>query len=90
MKLLLAWTQKAVLWIIFSLSDFGEPLNTNRTGGPDFYLTPYQDGHSLYQGLNSYFRFYNQERKHQSLGYQTPAEWYESGKVQLMPRYQQA
>lgn len=58
------------------------------------YLTPYQDGHSLYQGLNSYFRFYNQERKHQSLGYQTPAEWYErgkeSGKVQLLPRYQQA
>lgn len=52
------------------------------------YLTAYEDGHSLYQGLNTYFRFYNQERKHQSLGYQTPAEWYEMGKknekVQLL------
>ncbi|GAB4002788.1 IS3 family transposase [Spirosoma daeguense] len=52
------------------------------------YLTSYQDGRRLYQGLNTYFRFYNQERKHQSLGYQTPAEWYErgrgNGKVQLL------
>ncbi|WP_310587714.1 IS3 family transposase [Fibrella rubiginis] len=53
------------------------------------YLTAYADGRSLHQGLGTYFQFYNQERKHQSLGYQTPAEWYErgkeSGKVQLLP-----
>lgn len=52
------------------------------------YLTAYADGRSLHQGLNDYFRFYNQERKHQSLGYQTPAEWYKKGeeteKVQIL------
>ena len=41
------------------------------------YLRAYEDGLSLHQGLTEYFRFYNWERKHQSLGYQTPAQWYE-------------
>jgi putative transposase len=41
------------------------------------YLRAYADGRSLHQGLTEYFHFYNQERKHQSLGYQTPALWYE-------------
>jgi putative transposase len=27
-------------------------------------------------GLDGYFRFYNQERPHQALGYQTPAQVY--------------
>lgn len=58
------------------------------------YLRAYPDGRSLHQGLSAYFQFYNQERKHQSLGYQTPAEWYkgekESGKVQFLSQYQQA
>ncbi|WP_106139963.1 integrase core domain-containing protein [Spirosoma oryzae] len=47
------------------------------------------NGRRLHQGLEEYFRFYNQERKHQSLGYQTPAAWYErgkeNGKLQYMP-----
>ena len=43
------------------------------------YLRAYTDGHSLHQGLSAYFRFYNHERNHQSLGYQTPAVWYEGG-----------
>lgn len=43
------------------------------------YLRAYTDGHSLQQGLTEYFHFYNYERKHQSLGYQTPADWYERG-----------
>lgn len=43
------------------------------------YLRAYPDGHSLHQGLTEYFRFYNHERKHQSLNYQTPAVWYERG-----------
>ena len=43
------------------------------------YLGAYSDGHELHEGLSNYFRFYNQDRKHQSLGYQTPAIWYEKG-----------
>lgn len=41
------------------------------------YLRAYEDGLGLHQGLTEYFRFYNQQRKHQSLGYQTPSKWYE-------------
>ncbi len=44
------------------------------------YLRAYSDGHSLHQGLTEYFRFYNYKRKHQSLGYQTPAVWYKGEK----------
>ena len=43
------------------------------------YLRAYADGQSLHQGLTDYFYFYNYERKHQSLGYQTPAVWYQVG-----------
>jgi putative transposase len=37
------------------------------------YLNVFEDGVQLYEGLNTYFSFYNHERIHQSLGYQTPA-----------------
>ncbi|RZM21873.1 MAG: IS3 family transposase [Pedobacter sp.] len=54
------------------------------------YLKAYTDGRELTKGLNEYFRFYNQDRKHQSLGYQTPAVWYTKGvereKVQVCSR----
>lgn len=40
------------------------------------YLRGYADGLSLWKGLEKYFYFYNYPRKHQSLGYQTPAQWY--------------
>ena len=40
------------------------------------YLNVYEDGLSLWKGLDGYFRFYNQERPHQSLKYKTPAEYY--------------
>jgi len=43
------------------------------------YLRAYADGRELHDGLSDYFRFYNQDRKHQSLGYQTPAVWYTKG-----------
>ena len=54
------------------------------------YLRAYEDGLGLHQGLTEYFRFYNWERKHQSLGYQTPAQWYENRwereeKIQFLP-----
>ncbi|MDQ2947967.1 MAG: integrase core domain-containing protein, partial [Acidobacteriota bacterium] len=31
------------------------------------------------EGIERYFRFYNQERLHQSLAYQTPAALYQGG-----------
>jgi putative transposase len=40
----------------------------------EVYLKAYQDGKDARIGLSNYFRFYNTERPHQSLGYWTPAE----------------
>ncbi len=37
------------------------------------YLHVAEDGLKLYEGLRDYFIFYNIERPHQSLKYQTPA-----------------
>ncbi len=42
----------------------------------DLYLKEYSDGTNLYRGLNDCFEFYNFERPHESLEYQTPAEIY--------------
>ena len=38
----------------------------------DLYLKGYATGTELQQGLKGYFAFYNTERIHQALGYQTP------------------
>jgi putative transposase len=40
----------------------------------DVYLRGYESVPELERGLATYFRFYNTERPHQSLGYRTPAE----------------
>lgn len=40
----------------------------------DVYLRDYQNGRELEMGLRAYFRFYNEQRVHQALGYHTPAE----------------
>lgn len=40
------------------------------------YLHVYEDGLSLYQGLQKYFQFYNGERRHQSLNNETPESYY--------------
>ena len=42
----------------------------------EVYLKDYADGWQAEASLDAYFRFYNQERIHQSLGYRTPAEVY--------------
>ena len=42
----------------------------------DIYLKNYETVPALVKGLSAYFRFYNNDRPHQSLGYQTPAEVY--------------
>ncbi len=40
------------------------------------YLHEAEDGVQLYEGLKEYFSFYNHERPHQSLEYETPADCY--------------
>ena len=45
----------------------------------DIYLKCYEDGLTLYLGMKAYFKFYNQERLHQSLDYETPAMRYGAG-----------
>ena len=42
----------------------------------EVYLRDYADGVDARQSLGRYFRFYNTERRHQSLGNRTPAEVY--------------
>jgi putative transposase len=40
------------------------------------YLYAYEEGLSLWKGLSEYFNFYNQERFHENLDYQTPQQVY--------------
>jgi len=40
------------------------------------YLNVYENGLSLWKGLDQYFQFYNHERLHQSLDYHTPKQKY--------------
>lgn len=42
----------------------------------DIYIKCYEDGLSLYKGMKDYFHFYNKERLHQSLDYDTPEKRY--------------
>jgi putative transposase len=45
----------------------------------DIDLKDYEQVADLESGLTAYFRFYDEERPHQSLDYQTPAEVYRAG-----------
>ena len=45
----------------------------------DIYIKDYEAVPELELGLAAYFRFYDEERPHQSLGYRTPAEVYRAG-----------
>ena len=40
----------------------------------EVYLRTYANGLEAHRGLREYFRFYNERRPHQTLGYRTPAE----------------
>ena len=44
----------------------------------NLYLREYETMVEATMGLRNYFEFYNQERLHQSLDYQTPAEVYQA------------
>lgn len=41
------------------------------------YLNPAKDGLDLYRGIQQYFNFYNNERRHQSIGYSRPSDIYQ-------------
>jgi len=43
----------------------------------EVYLHAYDDLNEARSGIGRYFDFYNTERRHQSLGYQTPAAFYD-------------
>ena len=43
----------------------------------EVYLKDYADPREAREGLREYFRFYNEQRPHQTLDYRTPAEVYE-------------
>jgi putative transposase len=45
----------------------------------DIYIKDYERVTELESGLSAYFRFYDEERPHQSLDYQTPGEVYRAG-----------
>lgn len=45
----------------------------------EIYPKCYADGHSLQQGLDRYFHYYNHERKHSSLDKRTPADVFMEG-----------
>ena len=44
----------------------------------EIYLHAYESLTEAREGIGRYFRFYNDARPHTSLGYQTPAAFYES------------
>lgn len=46
----------------------------------EVYLKEYESVRSATEQIGAYFRFYNHERPHQSLGYRTPAEVYREAK----------
>ena len=51
----------------------------------EVYLKAYAGGKEAKAGIGGYFDFYNLERPHQALGYQTPAEVFINGKKITSP-----
>ena len=48
----------------------------------EVYLKAYTDGRQAKTDLDAYFRFYNAQRPHQTLGYRTPADVFNGESVQ--------
>lgn len=48
----------------------------------EVYLKDYQDGHEAWQQIDLYFRFYNSQRPHSSLGGKNPLELFEAHRRQ--------
>ena len=48
-------------------------------GSTSVYLKAYANSSEADRELGAYFRFYNDQRPHQALGYQTPAEVFHAG-----------
>jgi len=44
----------------------------------EVYLKAYQNGKDARTGISEYFRFYNNARPHQALGYRTPGDVFTS------------
>ena len=42
----------------------------------DIYLHAYENGFELYQGLKKFFKFYNEQRRHSSIGNKRPIDIY--------------
>jgi putative transposase len=49
----------------------------------EVYPKDYSDGHTLYSGLDVYFDYYNNERKHSALDKRTPAEVFMEGGARI-------
>ena len=52
----------------------------------NIYIQNYENFMELEAGLSAYFRFYDEERLHQSLDYRTPGEVYRAGIGQAIGR----
>jgi len=46
----------------------------------EVYLKAYENGTEARKGIDAYLDFYNRERPHQALGYQTPGQVFEEGR----------
>lgn len=55
----------------------------------EVYLKAYQNGTEARAGIGAYLDFYNQERPHQALGYQTPGEVFQEGQQRRVGRDQE-
>ena len=49
----------------------------------EVYPNAYADGHALHRGLDNYFGYYNNERKHSALDKRTPSEVFMEGAVRI-------